>query len=646
MQTDFRQERRWKVVTAYTIARDCRAYVRASPSDRSKLVVPTRPPRTLTDSEIEARMNGPPTSGEVPPAGAEDLEPAASGHGGEKDVDEDDQDAEGEPDDDAGVRVVAASASDAVKDAVPVASAPTGAGKAGGSAGDEATVTAAAPSSRSQAEANKVHSQAQHIQNLITFRNPIFDASVADTTISSSDLAFIRDAAAGGEEKAESTEDDPFLGYDFAVLFPDLPLYSDFAIANDPSLARRVEDSSAWSGRLAQVTRLLEIKPTLVSTLQPGRTRTDKGWSPALIDALEDVKDSMSTGEAPVPAAASTLFAGRKPKDVATGELLVKPQEVPHAEIRATAILWLPEEDALLLALQKQYGLNWSLIAQVFNSTTHRPESDYRLAWDVYDRWDKLVGPGSKKLLPDGTEIVRPPPEWLPPVDRTGRPMPVIADGSKKKTRHAMIVEAMKKVQKKREGYAAKQPGKLRAVSPSRKEVLTGNPFRTAAGFPRRINMAMHESHNIPPRPNWTPMEWSIYKAEQEAQKLRLRQQQQAQVQAAAAMRQQQAQQNAAGLQQSRPPSSLPPQIAAAHAAARASPTGSAATLPGSPNAGHSSASPRHAPQQLGGHAPNQQLNGDQIAALQARQRELLQAQAQAIAAQRAAQQQQQQQQR
>lgn len=161
----------------------------------------------------------------------------------------------------------------------------------------------------------------------------------------------------------------------------------------------------------------------------------------------------------------------------------------------------------------------------------------------------------------------------------------------------------------------------------------------------------MHESHNIPPRPNWTPMEWSIYKAEQEAQKLRLRQQQQAQAQAAAAMRQQQAQQNVAGLQQARPPSSLPPQIAAAHAAARGSPTASACALPGSPNAGHSqmgnSTSPRTAPQQLGGHGPSQitQLTADQLAALQARQRELLQAQAQAVAAQRAAAAQQQQQQ-
>jgi hypothetical protein len=37
-------------------------------------------------------------------------------------------------------------------------------------------------------------------------------------------LDLVRDSAAsgggGGGEKAESTKDDPFLGYDFAVLFP------------------------------------------------------------------------------------------------------------------------------------------------------------------------------------------------------------------------------------------------------------------------------------------------------------------------------------------------------------------------------------------------------------------------------------------
>lgn len=52
----------------------------------------------------------------------------------------------------------------------------------------------------------------------------------------------------------------------------------------------------------------------------------------------------------------------------------------------------------------------------------------------------------------------------------------------------------------------------------------------------------MHESHNLPPRPYWTPMEWSIYKAEQESQKQRMRQAQAQQAAAAAAAQQQQQQ--------------------------------------------------------------------------------------------------------
>lgn len=339
---------------------------------------------------------------------------------------------------------------------VPVASAPEGAGKAGGSTGSEATPTTSQSSqaSRTLAEASRANAQAQQVSKSMAFRNPVFDMTPVETVIDPLALA-----AAFDEAGTASEDTAVFLQRGLNELFPELPLYSDFIIANDATLARRAEDSSAWSGRLAHVTRLLETKPTLVSTLQPGRTRTSTGWSPALVDALEDSKEPFEGREA-VPHTASTLFSARKPKDAAVGELLVKPQEVPNAEIRASTILWLPEEDALLLNLQRQYGLNWSLIAQVFNSSTNRPESDYRLAWDVYDRWDKLVGPGSKKLLPDGTEIVRPPPEWLPPVDRTGRPMPIIADGSKKKIRHAIIADAMKKVGKKRELYAAKQPGK------------------------------------------------------------------------------------------------------------------------------------------------------------------------------------------
>lgn len=88
-----------------------------------------------------------------------------------------------------------------------------------------------------------------------------------------------------------------------------------------------------------------------------------------------------------------------------------------------------------------------------------RPASDNRLGWDIYDRWDKIAGPGSRKVLPDGTEISIPPPEYVAPVDKSGKnPQFANFEGSKKRLRHLTVYEAMKKVQRKREATAAKQP--------------------------------------------------------------------------------------------------------------------------------------------------------------------------------------------
>ncbi|BGP04928.1 Chromatin modification-related protein EAF1 [Rhodotorula toruloides] len=637
MQIDFRQETRWKVVTAYKLARACRAYVRASEDDRPWLRVQVREPRRLSDEEVEARMRG-----EMPDeekmeveADGEDAEEkkarrADKGEGKEREMSEDvdadgEEDADGEADDATPAPAQATAATSSghsttkstpANPVVPVANAPPGAGKAGGSAGNEATP---APStsgmSRSQAQqlaAERADAQARHVQNLITFRRPIFDAPHDDTVVDPLFLAALQEAAV--EAASLPLDENPFLAYDFTNLFPDLPLYSDFTVASDPSLDRRVEDSSAWAGRLAHVTRLLESKPLLVGTLEPSKTRIDKEhWAPGTGTFIEDIKEPIDPRET-APTSASALFAGRRPKDAVLGDVLQKPAELPNAELRATTLLWLPEEDAMLLALQKQYGFNWNLISHVFNLATHRPAPDRREAWDVYDRWDRLVGPGSKKTLPDGTEIVRPPPDWMPPVDKTGKPLPIIGDGSKKKARHAAIMEAMKRAQKKRELAASKQ---------------------NTGGFPRRVNMGMHESHNLPPRPTWSPMEWSVFRAEQDQQKIRLRQQQAA-AQAAAQQQQQQR------LQQQGPPGQQGrhPQLMAAQAAAHASPNGTPAALPGSPSAAHAQLGVNGTPpiqmQQLpNGQTP--QLTPEQLQMLQQRQRELLQAQAQAAAAQQAA---------
>jgi chromatin modification-related protein VID21 len=151
------------------------------------------------------------------------------------------------------------------------------------------------------------------------------------------------------------------------------------------------------------------------------------------------------------------LFSGRKPKDSSAVEVLPKPASVPDPATRAASLHWGSEEDALILSLQKQYGTNWNLIADVFNGSTTRPASDNRLGWDIYDRWDKLAGPGSRKVLEDGTEITIPPPEYSAPVDKSGKPHQInLFDGSKKRLRHLTVFDAMRKLQKKREATAPK----------------------------------------------------------------------------------------------------------------------------------------------------------------------------------------------
>lgn len=143
---------------------------------------------------------------------------------------------------------------------------------------------------------------------------------------------------------------------------------------------------------------------------------------------------------------------------------------LPNAELRATSLLWAPEEDQLLISLRSQYGSNWDLISNFFNGTIIRPSTDIRLPWDCYDRWDRLAGPGSKKMLEDGTEISIPLPEYVAVVDKGKGPQFSTFEGSKKRLRHLSVFDAMRKQQRKRE--ATHKPRSFKFHSRSR-SVLT-----------------------------------------------------------------------------------------------------------------------------------------------------------------------------
>lgn len=160
---------------------------------------------------------------------------------------------------------------------------------AGGGAGTPRTGTprvGGAATGTPQTEAQRAQAThaaaAMHIQNLIALRAPVFELGVESTLV---------------DPRALSNVDDARIALSLSALFPDLPLYSDFLLASDPQMDKRIEDSSAWAGRLSHVTRLLESKPLLVSTVQPGRTRTVKGWEPATSVLLDDSREMVDARE-------------------------------------------------------------------------------------------------------------------------------------------------------------------------------------------------------------------------------------------------------------------------------------------------------------------------------------------------------------
>ncbi|KAM0756253.1 hypothetical protein T439DRAFT_24751 [Meredithblackwellia eburnea MCA 4105] len=564
LQTDFRQERRWKIATAYGIARQVKRWHKASPEKRRRMQVNAKPrppsvapPPDDADADADADepmpMQGesvamsPSVSGSGTGTGSKnrksrehslaastsksaragtatgdgesgDLDADADGEVDDADGDADaDADADGEgeqrePTADVDAEGDADGETDVADSSIVVKSEPGTSETVVGSTvgGDSSTaVDKSAPPSTLGGQAKDTQQRAAaaaaalaaqqastaQLQKLVKFRSPVFALGAEATIIDPQQLA-----------KLSQVELDESVSGSLNSLFPELQLYTkDFNF--DPQSDKRFEESSSWNGRLSLVSNLLETKPLLVSTVDPAKTKVRSAWEPSIIGLLDDSLYADSRDVAPTTSALFSHPPGKKIKEVEKTETPVPPPSVRDPPTRATSLHWTPEEDALVIALHKQYGSHWNLIAEVFNATTNRPTPDNRIGWDLYDRWDKLAGPSSRKVLADGTEIPVEPPAYQPPVDKSGKQPSQYAnfDGSRKRLRHLTVYDAMRKVQKKREITAAKQP--------------TG-------GIPRRISMSMHESHNLPPRPTFTPMEWSNVKVEQDANKLRMRQQQ------------------------------------------------------------------------------------------------------------------------
>ncbi|SPO32086.1 related to Chromatin modification-related protein EAF1 [Ustilago trichophora] len=665
LQTDFREERRWKMTVAFHLAHEVAAWHRArTAAERAAFCVSVQRPyrrRTVSDNveqqpstqdstddvgrstaEHEAAMeaeadeempeiapskrvqdDGPSASdskteaavvkacddGDVTMEGDEDADAAvtkavedalettneaASARAEEMDADGEDDDVDADADDVEAATAALVSGEPAKPPQVEVVREPLAQPEPMPtlSAGSQPTATSATPADLANKEAqtsdgkltNALRPEPKDAEStltaelppqlLATLRAPIFSTNVTTTVVSPAALLESLDpeaaAALLGIEVGDLSNAADLLepgSLSFSKMFPELPLYGGVSLPDPSSKSDRRWDEGSLNQppRLTHVTKLLDSRPLLVSTLEPSKNRANGRWLPdsdwvvaaEQSDPLRGVTDGADAGLPPMPG--SLLFArksNRAAKET-NNPASTNPAEPAQPGARAALFMWTPDEDNYLMTLAKQYHNNWSLVADLFNSTRLNTATDKREPWDCYDRCRRIQQAAEEGKPPPG-------PPQLPPAaaeadkdkdkkgdgkdagdasaskrDKLSKKLGSKYDGSKRKLRRSNLMEVMRKSAKRRE--ASKQAQQTQQT--------------------KKVNLNTHETHaQIKAGPAITPQSLSALKAERDQAALRQyyeqqraqlayqqQQQQQQRLLAQQAQAQRMAQQQAAG---------------------------------------------------------------------------------------------------
>ncbi|GAA95301.1 uncharacterized protein L969DRAFT_92439 [Mixia osmundae IAM 14324] len=488
LQTDFKEERRWKAATSYMLAQAVVAWHQAGETydpagARATLCVKVRDPSVRAGSadEVTSMLLDVPADASLLEAGSNQT----ASEDRDADADGDAEDADGEDEmevdkpmtsDGAEPRAAAAAVPEVPAEAPP---APTDTGPSFG--------------------------------QIVMIRQPLFEIPETSTLV---DVASFN----GVDELDLSSKDSQSA---ISALLPDLPLYT---IPQTPSdlgvtrIDRRFDESSPHYSRISHIGRRVDSKPILLSTLQPGTNLQKPGkWSSNLAwDLLcgpgagiePEMLEMTHIEPASLP---SGPFAGRKPKEIVHAVPVNAPLPPANHEHRTGAFEWTDEDDSILLGLSKQYVNNWQLIADLFHGTSKKSNSDKREAWDVYNRWNKRFGPASAPSMLN-TEVVGTPGAAPQSADAAStsasqagaitsngtakviKKMPTKFEGSRKKLRHLSIYDAMRKTSKRREAIAA----------------------RPGAHMPRKVSLTAHETHALAQRAVMTPLQVTQVKIERD----------------------------------------------------------------------------------------------------------------------------------
>jgi len=119
-------------------------------------------------------------------------------------------------------------------------------------------------------------------------------------------------------------------------------------------------------------------------------------------------------------------------------------------ESRIADQLWTPQDDQLLKNLVETYGNNWHLIADCFNSLRYVVSTDVRTNWDCYYRFVAVnAKPQEPDLSPSNQMTTRTKRQATLGLDASG----TNAD-HKKRRRHLVVLDAIRRLAKKKDGVA------------------------------------------------------------------------------------------------------------------------------------------------------------------------------------------------
>ncbi len=344
------------------------------------------------------------------------------------------------------------------------------------------------------AELDEVNNAEERIPQI---RKPILDLGPTATVISMKELL-------SDQEKALFPFP-PTLADLFGDLLPYMEPTEDLV---NGKYDKRRDESTAQASKLAHTTRLMEVRPILVSSLQPAKNRRDGVvWERMDQDTtLDDYMSFPDSTEAVHPEMIPALFRGKRPKATEVGPA-PSPVQPRNSELKAQALVWEPEEDAALRELVPEFASNWNLVSDVFNSLRLTVSIDKKSPWDCYERHRKLLeqdaaaaaGPSTSSAPAGGNASVAPVvamhidgvlqvdtnvpsdpgmqtsmpsavttgtgEDNMMDVDPTNNPgqrnsnRPNRPDGPKKKVRQYYVREAIKRTQKRRDQTSKRPTG-------------------------------------------------------------------------------------------------------------------------------------------------------------------------------------------